>query len=113
MENTVIAQNTDEGPANASTLVPASPQLKLPIRRQRDAPQDLDIVSWPPHKRVPVLGEMPWYVYDVARGLDTYIYVIDNGINKDNAVRIQSLLYTLSFPDTALGIQIDAMAASA
>ena len=36
-----------------------------------------------------MFGKMPFYAYDVNKGIDTYIYIIDNGINKDNAVRIQ------------------------
>ena len=99
MEDVIVAQNLEDSPTNvsASTTVnstqgtEANPQLKIPMRSQRDAPQDLDLVSWPPRKRLPASGNMPWFVYDVARGVDTYVYVIDNGINEDNAVRIQSL----------------------
>ena len=53
-------------------------------RRQKDAPQDLDLVSWPPLKRW--VKDMPGYDYDVVAGLDTYVYVIDNGINMQNTV---------------------------
>lgn len=98
MENVIVAQNSGESSTNTSAFTntssvgsgQASPDLKLPFRTQRDAPQDLDLVSWPPRKRIPVFGKMPWYRYDVARGTDTFIYIIDNGINKDNAVRAQS-----------------------
>ena len=94
MENEIVAQNTGESPTNTSVLSTAnstgpdeaSPGLMLPRRKQRDAPQDLDIVSWPPRKRLPLFGKLPWYYYDVARGVDTYIYIIDNGINQDNNV---------------------------
>ena len=96
MEDVIVARNLEDSPTNisASTAVDstqssnASPQLKLPMRSQRDAPQDLDLVSWPPRKQLPASGNMPWFVYDVAKGIDTYVYVIDNGINEDNAVRI-------------------------
>lgn len=95
MENVVIAQNCGESFTNASASTTAnstgskeaSPELKLPFRHQRDAPQDLKLVSWPPRTRIPLFRKMPFYVYDVAMGTDTYIYIIDNGINKDNAVR--------------------------
>lgn len=105
MENVVVAENSGESFANASGSTIASstapnqaiPELKLPLRSQRDAPQDLDLVSWPPRKRLPTSGKMPWYIYDVARGTDTYIYIIGNGINKDNAVRTHSLPPTSSF----------------
>ena len=96
MEDVIVAQNLEDSLTNVSVSTAAdstqstkaSPQLKLPLRSQRDAPQDLDLVSWPPRKRLPASGNMPWFVYDVARGTDTYIYVIDNGINEDNDVRI-------------------------
>ena len=119
IENRIVAKNTEEVSANASAFTTAggmrsskaNPPLNFPDRSQRDAPQDLDIVSWPARKRIPGFGKMPAYVYDIARGVDTYIYIIDNGINQDNAVSIQSLLPALSIPNTALGVQIDAMAA--
>lgn len=98
MENGIVAQNCGESFLNASAITTAnstlsketSPELKLPFRSQRDAPQDLDLVSWPPRRRIPASGKMPWYVYDVARGTDTYIYIIDNGINMNNPVRTPS-----------------------
>ena len=121
MENVIVAQNCGESSTNFSAVTTAdstgsdqaSPELKLPLRRQRDAPQDLDLVSWPPHKLKPLFGKLKWYMYDVGRGVDTYIYIIDNGINKDNAVRTQFLTASPFFSNTALGIQINAMAAGA
>lgn len=94
MENVIVAQNSGESltntsvPSTTDSTEPdeASPGLMLPRRKQQDAPQDLDIVSWPPRKRLPFFGKLPWYLYDIARGIDTYIYIIDNGINKDNDV---------------------------
>lgn len=105
MENLIVAQSTEESSTDASAFTiadatrsdNASQQLKLPLRMQRDAPQDLDLVSWPPRKRLPVFGNMPGYRYDVARGTDTYIYIIDNGINADNAVR-SPIFTTHPFP---------------
>ena len=96
LEDEIIAQNNEESSTNASAVTGAddtrsnktSPQLKEPNRSQMDAPQDLDLVSWPPRKRLPFLGKMQKYVYDLSRGTDTYIYIIDNGLNEDNAVRI-------------------------
>ena len=115
MENVIVAQNCDGSLANLSTFASANstePELKLPFRKQQDAPQDLKLVSWPPRKRLPVIGKIPSYRYDVAKGIDTYIYIIDNGINKDNAVRAQNITTTLSsVPNIALGIQINALAA--
>ena len=95
MENVIVAQNSGEILTNTSTSSgaenarpkPESPELKRPRISQPDAPQDLDLVSWPPRTRLPNFGKMPGYKYDVTRGVDTYIYIIDNGINMDNAVR--------------------------
>ena len=95
MEDVIVAQNLEDSATNASAFTnldstqstKATSQLGGPHRSQRDAPQDLDLVSWPPRKRLPTFGRMPWFVYDIARGIDTYVYVIDNGINEDNAVR--------------------------
>ena len=98
MENVVVAQNCGESFKNASAFMTAnstgsdeaSLERRRPLRSQRDAPQDLDLVSWPRRKRIPVFGKMPWYIYDVARGVDTFIYILDSGINVDNSVRPQS-----------------------
>ena len=95
MENVIVAQKSGESLTNTSGLSTAnstndaSPGLMSPRRKQGDAPQDLDIVSWPPRKRLPLFGKLPWYLYDVARGIDTYVYIIDNGINMDNDVSDQ------------------------
>ena len=94
MENVIVAKNSGESLTNNSVLSttnstePDEPSAGLmsPRRKQYDAPLDLDIVSWPPRKRLPVSGNWPGYWYDVARGVDTYIYIIDNGINMDNGV---------------------------
>ena len=118
VENAVIARNLEESSTNASAVTTvdstrsnkASRQLKLPLRSQRDAPQDLDLVSWPPRKRLPTSGKMPWFVYDVAKGTDTYVYIIDNGINEGNAVRMPTLTTLRFFPNRALGIHINAVA---
>lgn len=105
MENVLVAQNCGGSLTNSSSFTSANStgssqeksELKGPFRQQRDAPQDLDLVSWPPGKRLPVLGKMPYYRYDVAKGIDTYIYIIDNGINIDNAVRAPKTITTTLF----------------
>ena len=58
-------------------------------RLQPDAPQDLDLVSWPPDTYLPLVGKMKGYAYDSDAGSSTFIYVIDNGINMNNAVCCQ------------------------
>ena len=92
IENVIVAMDIGESLTNTSSAnntgsSPAKAELNSPFRYQRDAPQDLDLVSWPPRKRLPVFGKMKGYRFDVAKGIDTYIYIIGNGLNKDNAVR--------------------------
>ena len=118
MENDVVSEQTGESFADASTITngnstgsdSAISGLELPLRKDRDAPQDLDLVSWPPRKRLPLFDrKMKWYTYDIERGLDTYIYIIDTGLNPDNAVRTP-ILTTISFlSNKVLGVQIGAV----
>ena len=69
---TLTMESGNETESNAMTV------------RQKNAPQDLDLVSWPPLKDW--VRKMPGYDYEVTAGLDTYIYVIDNGVNMRNNV---------------------------
>ena len=78
------------GPLAASRTIFQSPEpTQNPIPRsiiiQTDAPQDLDLVSWSVAKPLP--RKMSGYVYDLTFGRDTYIYIIDNGLNNLNKVR--------------------------
>ena len=78
------------GPLAASRRMFQSPEpTQNPIPRsviiQTDAPQDLGLVSWSVAKSLP--WKMRGYVYDLTFGRDTYIYVIDNGLNNLNKVR--------------------------
>lgn len=54
---------------------------------QPAAPQDLDLISWPPDTWLPDEG-MKGYAYDPLFGQDTYIYIIDSGINAAHSVRL-------------------------
>ena len=58
---------------------------------QEDAPQDLALVSWNVRSPRPWLPHWIWnmkgYAYNVTYGMDTYVYVIDNGLNPMNPVR--------------------------
>ena len=99
LENVEVAENTVEGipatsTANSSRNVTRFASLTrndgisgLPpnVLRQADAPQDLNVLSWPPWKSLP--RRFPGYVYDVTKGVRTWIYVIDNGLNPQNSVR--------------------------
>lgn len=90
MANDVVAKDAVDTLTTAHADKASPPlQRRKPLKYQEDAPQDLDVVSWPRGKRRPTFGKYPYYLYDVARGVDTYIYVISNGINPDNAVRIR------------------------
>ena len=78
------------GPLAASRTKFQSPEpMQNPIPGsviiQTDAPQDLDLVSWSVAKLLP--RKMSGYVYDLTFGRDTYIYIIDNGLNSLNKVR--------------------------
>ena len=78
------------GPLAASETIFQSPKpTKNPISRsviiRTDAPQDLDLVSWSVAKPLP--WKMRGYVYDLTFGKDTYVYIINNGLNNLNKVR--------------------------
>lgn len=67
-------------PSTSTTKAPLTPTPSPKrIVMQRDAPQDLDLVSWGAGKSLP--RRLKGYVYDVLMGIDTYIYVIGGGIN--------------------------------
>ena len=68
------------GPAPSkptTTPRPAPPSRSILL--QSDAPQDLSLVSWSLTKPLP--WRLPGYVYDPTFGRDTYLYLIDNGLN--------------------------------
>ncbi|KAL8778971.1 MAG: hypothetical protein Q9213_007156 [Squamulea squamosa] len=73
-----------------TTSIPAPTRTPTPRRNvmQRAAPQDLDLVSWPPGRFLP--WKMKGYVYDVVSGDDTYIYVIGDGINFEHRDFVRS-----------------------
>ena len=64
------------------TLPPRPPKPPRTVILQSNAPQDLDLISWSPVKPLP--WRMKGYVYDPSFGRDTYLYVIDNGLNIAN-----------------------------
>ena len=68
-----------------------TPTIKpTPIPRrtvmQRNAPEDLDLVSWAPGKFWPP-SKLNGYVYDVHAGVETYIYITGEGLDYGHAVR--------------------------
>lgn len=84
--NSIVAVNCGEVVGNATLSIQSGNETlnDASIIRQKNAPQDLDLVSWPPLKHW--VRKMPGYDYEVAAGFDTYVYVIDNGINMGNTV---------------------------
>ncbi|KAL8699224.1 MAG: hypothetical protein Q9201_006122 [Fulgogasparrea decipioides] len=78
--NATISDSGNEG-ATQTPRPPPRPRPPPPrsVVLQPNAPQDLDIVSWSVVKPLP--WKMKGYAYDVKFGRDTYIYVIDNGLN--------------------------------
>ena len=64
------------------TLRPRPPPPPRTVILQPNAPQDLGLISWPSVKPLP--WRMKGYVYDPSFGTDTYLYVIDNGLNIAN-----------------------------
>ena len=93
-ENSIVVENCgrtygkDTGVVNATE--PDVAPSNAPLRWQTDASPDLNIMSWPPRKRL--LEKYRGYVYDVGAGVGTYIYVIDNGVHIQNPVRNETLL---------------------
>ena len=66
--------------SSKTTSTPRPPQPARSIIFQPDAPQDLDLVSWSVAKLLP--WSMKGYACDVNFGRNTYIYIIDNGLNQ-------------------------------
>lgn len=101
VENTNVDQNC--GPVSLNKSLISDPnftattvaQAGLNVILQTDAPQDLDLISWPPGRKLPFFGEMEGYAYSPLEGVDTYIYIIDWGINPQHTVRSQ---YSKSTP---------------
>ena len=58
------------------------------IAKQKDASADLRLVSWPADKDLPFFWNRQPYVYDDAKGRDTYVYVIDEGVNTQHSVSL-------------------------
>ena len=89
LKNSIVAVNCGEVAANATLGIQYGNETLNDgsTVRQKDAPQDLDLVSWPPSKNW--VKKMPGYDYEVAAGFDTYVYIIDLGINMLSTVSDQ------------------------
>lgn len=67
------------------------------IIRQPNAPQDLDLVSWPPNKKLPSIGGMDGYYFNVLNGIDKYVYVIDHGVDPGNPVGTPLVIHSFYY----------------
>lgn len=99
VENTVMSTNNGGTTSKSIAIIESnstvsnsstSPKGLGATSIQPGAPQDLDLLSWPPDKYLPWNGKMKGYAYDMWGGRNTFIYVIDNGINMNNDVGDQS-----------------------
>lgn len=73
LDNTRLSRGSNVTELGASTFQP-------------QAAQDLALVSWPPDTLLPMTRGIEGYYYDSDGGTNTFIYVIDNGINMRNDV---------------------------
>ena len=71
--------------SSTTKLTPAPTRLPRRTVIQRNAPQDLALVSWAPAKFLP--SKIKGYVYNAYWGFNTYIYLIEDGFNVDHRVR--------------------------
>ena len=67
------------------TLSKARPADGRHIAYQKDAPNDLKAVSWPPGKSA---KDLNYYSYDTSGGQDVILYLVEEGINPRNPVSV-------------------------
>ena len=67
-------------PLNSTSLQiqPGRPKFTL---NQPDASPDLTLISWPDGRVLPAQGPSGGYNYEPLAGSESYVYVIDYGIN--------------------------------
>ena len=93
-ENVVVAERLDSNTSNldfSSPNISNSDSLSLEkpsdLVYQFDAPPDLKTVSWPRDRS---LTDLKYYTYDRGGGQNAVIYVLENGIDPQNTVRVLS-----------------------
>ena len=83
-ENKMSTQN-DAEPIDLdiqnSTSLYATKEEAIPTINQPDASPDLTMISWPQNKILLGKGPTGGYNYKPLAGLNTYVYVIDHGVN--------------------------------
>ena len=85
LNDNVEVKLTDPPDSNRSSQY--NLQTRDPIYvTQGDAVQELTVVSQPP--TINDLSLLPNYVYDASAGYDTWIYIIDFGINTESEVSL-------------------------
>ena len=80
VEDTVAAAELSD----LSFIHPSNLATANGVLRQRNAPLDLKVVSWAPDT---LFGDLSSYCFEKVSGDDTYIYIIENGLNPKNSVR--------------------------
>lgn len=73
--------------------------LRGSIVRQRNAPKDLQMVSWPPNKPMTPFASSN-YNYDPMMATGTFVYVLDNGVDTVGPVRLPGSVGRVSSPLT-------------
>ena len=88
--NDVIAQNADSYPAQGNSKETAQSLDSKDIERgsvtyQRNAYPDLRVVSW---KQGRTYDDLSSYAYSTGGGSETFVYVLDSGIDVTNSVSL-------------------------
>lgn len=57
---------------------------------QKDAPDDLKVVSWPKNKGVEDVDDLEYYAYERTSAQRSVIYVVEEGIDPANTVGLSA-----------------------
>ena len=85
MKNSVLVRRISS-PPRSYDLNTTSTISARGLVGQKKPPADLRLVSWPPDRELPRFFTRQPYVFDAAKARDSYIYVIDEGVNKQHPV---------------------------
>ncbi len=122
LENNVVAErlagrqsfNTSDQlfvPTNASDNMASDGALLLGTVYQKDAPDDLKVVSWPKNEGIEDVDDLDYYAHERNSGQHSAVYVVEEGIDPSNTVRSypcnfrtqHSKLVPLCLTDTSCG----------
>lgn len=89
-ENAVVAERLASNHSVSSTNVSAGEDLEgdlqAAIMYQKDAPDDLKVVSWPKNRGIEDVDELDYYAYERMSGQRSVIYIIEEGIDPSHTV---------------------------